>query len=121
MQINRFEDIECWQLARMLVKFIYALTTKAAFRKDFDLVSQIRRSAVSVMANIAEGFHRHSTKDFLKFLDYARASVAEIISHAYVGLDQRYITETEMSDLKTQADALWKKINAFITYLNSLR
>lgn len=90
--INRFEDIQCWQVARVLVQLIYTLTRNEKFRTDFELVSQIRRSAVSSMANIAEGFHRKSTKDFLKFLDYSRASIAETISHGYVALDQKYIT-----------------------------
>jgi four helix bundle protein len=79
--IKRFEDLECWQEARKLVRLIYKLTLRKEFRKDFELVRQVRKSAVSSMANIAEGFHRSSTKDFMKFLDYSRGSVAETVSH----------------------------------------
>jgi four helix bundle protein len=118
--IKRFEDIECWQMARVLVRFVYTLTRNDKFRTDFELVNQIRRSAVSSMANIAEGFHRNSTKDFLKFLDYSRASIAETISHCYVALDQGYITEQEMTEMQNQADIVWKKVNSFIAYLKSV-
>jgi len=117
--IRRFEDIECWQAARILVRLIYNLTGKDSFKRDFELVSQVRRSAVSSMANIAEGFHRSSITDFMKFLDYSRSSIAETVSHCYVALDQEYITEADMNELKSHADLTWKKVNGFIAYLNS--
>ncbi len=116
--IKRFEELECWQEAREFVKLIYELTKKGKFMRDFELVSQLRRSAVSSMANIAEGFHRNSNRDFMKFLDYSRSSVAESVSHCYVALDQNYIDEKEMEQVKQQADIVWKKVNNFITYLN---
>jgi len=116
--IKRFEDLDCWLDARKFVRLIYKLTKKIMFKKDFELVGQLRRSAISSMANIAEGFHRNSNKDFMKFLDYARTSVAESVSHCYVALDQNYIDEKEMDEVNQQADVLWKKINNFIAYLN---
>lgn len=115
--IKRFEDLDCWKEARFLVRRVYRLTKKEGFKRDFDLISQIRRSAVSSMANIAEGFHRSSSKDFLKFLDYSRSSVAETISHAYVALDQKYITRNEMDELNESGNTVWKKINGMISYL----
>lgn len=115
--IKRFEELECWQEARKFVRIIYEVTNKQEFKKDFELVGQLKRSAVSSMANIAEGFHRNSDKDFMKFLDYARASVAESLSHCYVALDQEYIDEQKMCQISQQAEILWKKINSFITYL----
>ena len=87
--------------------------------KDFSLVDQIRRSAISVMANIAEGFHRGSNREFVKFLGYSRGSLAEVISHLYVALDRNYINENEMGQISQQADILWKRINNFISYLNT--
>ena len=116
--IKRFEDLECWQEARKLVKLIYGFTKKSDFKRDYELVGQIRRSAVSSMANISEGFHRNSNKDFMRFLDYSRSSVAETVSHCYVALDQHYIDEGEMTNVNKQADIVWKKVNNFITYLN---
>lgn len=79
---------------------------------------QVRRSSISVMANIAEGFHRHSNKDFIKFLSYSRASLAETVSHFYIAIDQKYIVESEMVDLKSKAEVVGRKINGLISYLN---
>ena len=115
--IKRFEDLDCWMAARLFVKVVYRLTKSNSFKKDFELVSQIRRSAISSMANTAEGFHRSSSKDFMKFLDYSRSSIAETISHAYVAMDQKYISENEMEELKKTGDCVWKKINGLIAYL----
>jgi four helix bundle protein len=67
--VKRFEDLQCWQEARKFVNLVYGLTRHEQFKRDFDLVGQVKRSAVSAMANIAEGFHRNSKKDFMKFLD----------------------------------------------------
>ena len=116
-KVNRFEELEIWQEAREIVSRVYRLAFKERFKKDFSLVDQIRRSAVSVMANIAEGFHRGSNKEFVKFLGYSRSSLAETISHLYVALDQKYIAEKEMEQINQQVDLLWKKINNFISYL----
>ena len=112
--IKRFEDLDCWKEARSFVGIVYRLTKNKPFNKNFDLINQIRRSAVSSMANTAEGFHRSSSKDFLKFLDYSRSSVAETISHAYVALDQNYISENEMNELIQSGNTVWKKINGMI-------
>lgn len=116
--VKRFEDIECWQEARKLVHLIYAFTKKKEFKKDFDLKSQIKGSAISTMANIAEGFHRKSNRDFMRFPDYSRSSIAETLSHCFVAFDQNYIDDLEMRKVKEQAEHVWEKINNFITYLN---
>ncbi len=86
--IRRFEDLECWQEARRFVNLAYGLIKNDQFKKDFELVNQVKGSAISSMANIAEGFHRNSTKDFMKFFDYSRSSIAETVSHFYIALDQ---------------------------------
>jgi len=95
-KVNRFEELECWQEARNFVTIIYELTKKDPFRKDFELVGQIKRSAISSMANIAEGFHRNSSKEFMRFLDYSRSSIAETLTHCYIALDQKYISRSEI-------------------------
>jgi len=115
--IKRFEEMLCWQQARVLAKMVYRVTNNDQFKRDRDLVSQIRRSVVSVMANMAEGFHRSSRKDFVKFLDYSRASIAETVSHSYVAIDQGYISESDLRELQQQADIVWKSTNAFLSYL----
>lgn len=92
--VNRFEDLVCWQKARLLVKQIYILTSKAVFR-DFSLKDQIQRAAVSIMVNIAEGFERGTKDEFLYFLYIAKGSSGEVRSHLYVALDQGFISQEE--------------------------
>ena len=88
MKIERFEDILSWQEARGLVKSVYAaIDANERFRKDFRLANQIQSASVSCMANMAEGFCRHSRKEFIQFLYVAKGSAAEIQSHLYVALD----------------------------------
>ena len=62
-----FEDIECWQKARELTREIYSITKKEQFKKDYALKDQIRKAAISIMSNIAEGFERSGTKEFIQF------------------------------------------------------
>ncbi len=89
--IRRFEDLKAWQLGRELVKSVYILTQRQPFKNDYGLVDQIRRAAVSVMNNVAEGFERGSNKDFAKFLFIARGSAGEVRSLLYVARDLQYI------------------------------
>ena len=72
MRIKRFEDINAWQEARKLTNMIYEVTKHKDFAKDFGLTDQIRRAAVSIMSNIAEGYESQSKNDFVKFLYYAK-------------------------------------------------
>ena len=82
MKLSRFEDLDCWKEARQLTRLIYeAIGQSQAWQKDRRLCGQIQGAAVSVMANIAEGFVRHSDKEFVQFLFVAMASAAEIQSH----------------------------------------
>ena len=88
MKITRFEDLDCWQQARILVKEVYGVTKDREFKKDFRLSGQIQAAVTSSMANIAEGFIRRSNKEFIQFLFIAMSSAAEVQSHLYVALDQ---------------------------------
>ncbi len=98
MPIRRFEESEAWQVARALANMIYELTQQDAFRKDFGMVDQIRRAAVSVMNNIAEGFERGSNKDFAKFLFIARGFAGEVRSMLYLAKDRKYLSEDRFND-----------------------
>lgn len=76
--IKRFEDIQAWQKARLLVREVYQTTAVGAFSKDWGLRDQIRRAAVSSMSNVAEGFARKTTRDFAHFLDVAKGPAVEV-------------------------------------------
>ncbi|MFA5873261.1 MAG: four helix bundle protein [Anaerolineales bacterium] len=102
--IKRFEDILGWQEARKLVREIYGITREGAFAKDFGLRDQIQRAAVSVMANIAEGFDCESHVEFARFLGISRRSAIEVQSLLYAALDIGYITEEIFKREYAQAD-----------------
>lgn len=96
---KKFEDILAWQKSRQATKIIYEITNRGIFSKDFGLRDQIRRSSVSVMANIAEGFGRRSNKEFSNFLNIAHGSAAETQSHLYVALDLNYLPRNDFDNL----------------------
>ncbi len=118
MSIKRFEDLEVWQDSRIVVNTVYQLTFGSLFSQDYALRDQVRRSAISIMANIAEGFDRNSNKDFVRFLRYSVSSVSESKSHLYIALDMNYITEDQFNACVTQLDTVTKQIKGFIKYLN---
>jgi len=102
MKITRFEDLECWQEARKLVSAVYGTTMNGNFKKDLRLSGQIQAAATSVMANISEGFVRRSTREFIQFLFVGMSSAAEVQSHLYVALDQRYIDQKYFGEIYDQ-------------------
>ena len=116
-KIERFQDVDAWQKARKLCRLIYKITKKDPFSKDFGLVNQIRRAAVSVMSNIAERFERGGNKEFIYFLTVARGSVAELGSQLYIALDNGYITQQEFDEIFTISDEVKLVISGFIRYL----
>ena len=93
--IQKFEDLEIWQLARQLAKEIFLLTKTEKLSKDFSLKDQMDRSAGSIMDNIAEGFGRSSRLEFVQFLSITTASADELKSQLYRCLDRDYIIQTE--------------------------
>lgn len=103
MVIKRFEDIQGWQEARKLTNQIYQLTAQQPFRNDWGLKDQIQRAAVSVMANIAEGFDCESNVEFARFLGIARRSVVEVQSLLYAALDIGYIDQAMFDSIYLQA------------------
>jgi len=115
--IGKFEDIEAWQKARELTREIYRRTNHGAFSKDFGLYDQIRRAAVSVMSNIAEGFGRGGTKEFVQFLSMAKGSASEVQAQLYVAKNADYITKEQFRQLYDLAQSSGKLIGGFIRYL----
>lgn len=121
MGIERFEDIEAWKAARELSQEVYKITAQGQFTRDHGLRDQIQRAAVSIMANIAEGFDGRSNREFIQFLGYAFRSATEVQSHLYVALDQGYIDEEQFDELYHQALRVKKLINGFIRYLKGAK
>ncbi|MCR4407216.1 MAG: four helix bundle protein [Anaerolineae bacterium] len=115
--IERFEDLRVWQEAREIVNRVYRLTVRFPSSERYGLASQMQRAAVSTMSNIAEGFERGTTKEFITFLYIAKGSNGEVRSQAYVALDLGYIPQAECDDLVHCCERLSRRIYNFIEYL----
>lgn len=116
---KRFEDLEIWQLARLLCQDIYQIIKETDLKNNFRLTAQIDASSGSIMDNIAEGFERNGNKEFRQFLSIAKASCGETRSQLYRLLDREYIREDEFEKLKLQTEILSVKINNLMTYLTN--
>lgn len=92
-----FEDIEAWQKARELTRRVYDVSDTGALARDFGLRDQMRRACVSILSNIAEGFERSGTGEFVQFLSAAKGSAGEVRAQLYVALDRKYIDESDIS------------------------
>lgn len=99
-----FEELIAWQKARALTGAVYAATRQGGWQRDFGLADQIRRAAVSVMSNIAEGNERGSATEYHQFLCIAKGSCAEVRSQLYVALDAGYLANDAFRTLMAQAE-----------------
>lgn len=121
MKIKRFEELEVWQLARKLVNQIYEVSRNSKLSKDFGLKNQLQRSAVSIMSNIAEGFERKSKREFIQFLNIAKASSGELRSQLYITLDLEYLDKETFNASYNLCEQISRSIAGFIKYLESSR
>jgi four helix bundle protein len=117
--ISRFEEINAWKTARELTNLIYDYSTKGNFNRDYGLRDQIRRSTVSVMSNIAEGFESQTQATFIKYLGIAKASAGEVRSLLYMTLDLGYISQNEFNKVFNLSKKVSIQIYRFILYLRS--
>ena len=112
-----FEDIEVWQLAREFCKDVYKISQYENLSKDYRLKDQINGSSGSIMDNIAEGFERDGTKEFIQFLSIAKASSGESRSQLYRIYDRNYISDAEFTELKQKTLNISGKLQNLISYL----
>ena len=114
-----FEEMEIWQLSRLLVKNIFRLTASEKIRKNYCIADQIQRAALSVMNNISEGFERQSNKEFIYFLKIAKGSAGEVRSMFYVLSDLDMIDDNQFHEFHNQTLKISKSISGFISYLKN--
>ncbi len=117
MSVKDFEELEVWKLARDLASQVYDASKKGNLAKDYALRDQLRRSATSVMSNIAEGFERGGNQEFIQFLSIAKGSCGEARSQMYIALDQGYVDKKNAQTLISSFRRLSVMINNFIVYL----
>lgn len=116
---QKFEDLQVWQDSRELANKIYDYSESGAFSKDFALRDQIRRAAISIMSNIAEGFESSSDQNFVRYLGYAKSSAAEVRSQLYLAHDRLYISDNEFQTILEITNSCGKQLSGFMSYLRS--
>lgn len=113
----RFEQLEVWQLARSFIVEIYKITRQFPRDEIFGLTSQIRRAAISISLNIAEGSDRKSDVEFIRFLRISLTSLEEVVTGLYISLDENFIDKKIFDELYEKANILAAKLNALIKSL----
>ena len=116
--ITKFEDLEVWKLARVIVNNIYELTKSGDFKQDYALKNQIRRSGLSILSNIGEGFESGTDKQFARYLKIAKGSAGECRAQIYIAFDQQYISQEEFRNNKSRLVTCSKQLSRLISYLN---
>lgn len=111
-----FEELPAWIVAKDLALDVYKLT-QTRLKMDFSLVDQMRRAAVSVSANIAEGFGRGSDKEFVRYIRIASGSVHELRSHLSVAMGLGLIGGREFDDLRSKTIGVARQLGGFAAYL----
>ncbi len=116
-KIERFEDLEVWQLAKTVANNIYDSTEFGKFSQDYVLRDQIRRAVVSIFSNIAEGFERDGNKEFVQFLCIAKASCGEVRAQLIFAKDREYISNEKFNELIKNLISLSNQLGGFLKYL----
>ena len=115
--VRTFEDLLAWQKARALANAAYAVCETGLLARDFGLRDQLRRAAVSVMSNIAEGFERETTPDFIHFLTIAKGSAGEVRSQLYLVQDRELADESAIAECRMLAVETGKILSKLISSL----
>ena len=116
-----YTKLEVWIESRKLANLSYDLTKKFPKEELFALTNQMRRCAVSVPSNIAEGIGRQTTKDSINFLHISRGSLYELETQFYIAIDQKYIDENNFEEVFNQIQLCKKLLNGFINYYKKLQ
>ncbi len=116
---QKYTELDVWKQARILASMIYELTTSYPKTEQFGIISQMRRCAVSVPSNIAEGCGRQHTKETIQFLNIARGSLYELETQLYISKDLSFVNEEQLRNCLQKIESLGKLINGFIRFNNS--
>jgi four helix bundle protein len=114
MIIKYYQELEIWQKSRVLVNTVYKYSQQFPEDERYGLLNQIRRSAVSIACNIAEGFGRNSNKDFRRFLTITRGSLFELQTQLYICMDNNFIDKSDFKILYDSSKEIEIMLNAFM-------
>ena len=106
-----FEKLEVWQLSRKIVKMIYTLTDKFPDKEKYGLISQIRRAAISVASNLAEGTSRKTSKEQARFTQMSFSSLLEVLNQLIISTDLQYLSEEQLNEIRPEIEELSNKLN----------
>jgi four helix bundle protein len=118
-KINTYEELPVWQQSHKLVIEVYSASRKFSKEELFVLTAQLRRAAISVPANIVEGFYCDTTKELIKFLYISRGSCGEVLYHLKLAYDLGYLTKEKYQDLRKQYDNIARQLNGWIKSLRA--
>lgn len=118
-EYRTYKQLDVWKKARTFVKEIYVATQFFPRKELYGLVSQMRRCAVSVVSNIAEGYGRQYKKETLQFFHIARGSLYELETQLYIATDLNYIHETRSSELILKLEECRKLLSGLISYFQN--
>jgi four helix bundle protein len=115
----RFEELPVWERSRALVQSIYAVTKKKPFAGDFALKDQIRRAAISIPSNIAEGYERDGSRELLQFLSHAKGSCGEVRAQLALAADQGYLSDDDERDLRELCIEISKMLAGWMRHIRN--
>ena len=118
-KIESFKDLIVWQKGIELVNEIYKVTKHFPKEELFGLTSQARRAAISVPANIAEGWGRGTTKNYIQFLEISRGSLYELNTLIIISVNQEYLSSEKCSEIESNINEIGRILNAIITKLDN--
>jgi four helix bundle protein len=117
-KVKSFEDLTAWKAAREVRKYAYLIANKLPVSEKTNLVSQIKRAAVSITANIAEGYGRYHYQENIQYCRQSRGSLYEVKDHFITCLDENFITSEEYAKGEALMDTAARLLNGYISYLN---
>jgi four helix bundle protein len=117
MSVIRFEELECWQRAKSLAVELYTISNSGEFGKDFGFSDQIRRAAVSIASNIAEGKERETIAEFIRYLYMAKGSAGELKTQLLIAQEIGYLDQMSSKELQMKIEKISAMIGALIKAL----
>lgn len=118
-RIEKFEDMDVWKKSMELCNKVYTASNQKTFYSDYALRDQVRKSAISIPSNIAEGFERESNNQFIYFLLIAKASAGELRTQIYIAYNCQYIKEETKNDIVNNLIEISKSLSGFVSYLRA--
>lgn len=118
-KVESFKDLIVWKKGIELVNDIYKVTKKIPKEELYGLTSQIRKAAISIPANIAEGWGRGTTKNYIQFLEISRGSLFELNTLIIISYNQQYINKETCGEIENKLNEIGRMLNALITKLDN--